>query len=379
MNSELKYWVWLSSLAKISPRKRIRLLEHFHDPAFIWEASEAELRSLSFCTPGIVGCILDREARKEANIIIDRVRKCDADIITINDSAYPQALRQTADPPVVLYLRGKLVKSSLCVAVVGSRRATPYGQEMARRLSQELARHGVTVVSGMARGIDSKAHLGSLEAGGRTVAVLGCGVDIVYPPENNELMERIIKSGTVISEYPPGTAPIPFNFPARNRIISGLSQGVVIVEASEKSGSLITADFALEQGRDVFAVPGNINSGNSKGTNRLIREGAKIITGAGDILEELKIDHSGSADFCGGMNLYETKLGRAQICTESDIVQLGADEKTIAQRLLNGPAHLDVIARDCGISVQLASSLLVMLELSGFVEQLPGKFFKLVQ
>lgn len=365
MVSNIKYWIWLSSLVKISPFRRLQLLEYFGDPALIWESTEAELQALNFCTPQMIAAIIDRKGRKELPRLIDDVGRCDANVITMKDSMYPEALKNIPDPPVALYYRGKLEKESVCVAVVGSRRASAYGLEMARRLSQELARHGVTVVSGMARGIDSKAHSGALEVGGRTIAVLGCGVDIVYPSENSGLMEKICESGAVISEYIPGTPPISFNFPARNRIISGLSQGVAVVEANEKSGSLITADFALEQGRDVFAVPGNINSINSTGTNKLIKDGAKIVTNAGDILDELKISNSANNNLCGEKHLPE--------------VSLGNDEKTIAQRLLSGPAHIDTVARDCGISVQLAGSVLVMLELSGFVEQLPGKFYKLAE
>lgn len=365
MIGNLKYWIWLSSLSKISPRKRLQMLEYFGDPALIWECTEAELKVLHFCTPQMRASITDMQGRKELPRLIDEISKCDADVITMKDSLYPESLKNISDPPVVLYCRGKLEREVVCVAVVGSRRATAYGLEMAGRLSQELARHGVTVVSGMARGIDSKAHSGALEGGGRTVAVLGCGVDIAYPSENLGLMKKICQCGAVISEYLPGTPPIPINFPARNRIISGLSQGVVIVEANEKSGSLITADFALEQGRDVFAIPGNINSLNSTGTNKLIKEGAKIVTNAGDILDELKISHSVNNNLCRERQVQS--------------VSLDSDEKSIAQRLLNGPTHIDMISRDCGISVQLAGSVLVMLELSGFVEQLPGKFYKLVE
>ena len=365
MVSNLKYWIWLSSLVKILPRKRLQLLDYFGDPALIWECTEAELRALDFCTPQMLAAITDKQSRKDTDKLIDAIRRCDADVITLKDNLYPEALKNIPDPPVVLYCRGKLERDAVCVAVVGSRRATVYGLEMTRRLSQELASHGVTVVSGMARGIDSKAHSGALESGGRTIAVLGCGVDVVYPSENLSLMNKICQSGAVISEYLPGTPPIPFNFPARNRIISGLTQGVVIVEANEKSGSLITADFALEQGREVFAIPGNINSMNSIGTNKLIKEGAKIVTNICDILDELKIRH-----------VANNNINRER---PLPIFFHGDNEKSIAKKLLNGPAHIDTIARDCGISVQLAGSVLVMLELSGFVEQLPGKIYILAE
>jgi DNA processing protein len=365
MEIDLKYWIWFSSLVKISPRRRLKLLEYFGDPAFLWECTEYELRKIPICTPRVIEAITDKQCRNGVSGIIEAVDKCNAGIITIKDGIYPDALRNIPDAPAVLYCRGKLVKDEICIAVVGSRRATSYGLDMAKRLSRELASHGVTIVSGMARGVDSKAHLGALEAGGRTVAVLGCGVDIIYPYENSGLLSRICQSGAVISEYLPGTQPISYNFPARNRIISGLSQGVTIIEANDKSGSLITAEFALEQGREVFAVPGNINSMNSSGTNRLIKDGAKLVTDTGDILEELKMSNAANDSLYWKKQLQQNTLGK--------------EELTISQRLLEGPAHIDVISRDCGISVQLAGSVLVMLELSGFVEQLPGKFYKLVE
>jgi len=363
--SNLKYWIWLSSMVNASPGKKYQLLQYFRDPALVWEAGEADLAASGLCSKKLITHLIDKTARKETERAFESVKKCDADVITIYDRTYPELLKHIADPPLILYCRGKPEPDETCMAVVGSRRATWYGLDMAKRLAGDLARHGVTVVSGMARGIDSQAHKGALEAGGRTIAVLGCGIDIAYPPENRGLMEEIIRHGAVISEYLPGTEPARYNFPARNRIISGISLGVTIVEAGEKSGSLITAEYALDQGRDVFAVPGNINSYNSAGTNRLIRDGAKIVTGVGDILDELNIRHDSKNTYSSAKKLAVMKLNR--------------DEKTIAQRLLNGPVHLDVICRDCGISVQMASSILLMLELSGFVEQLPGKYYRLVE
>jgi len=365
MMSDKKYWIWLSSLTGITPRRKYMLLERFKDPARIWEASESELKASGLCSQKVVSQLTDREARKMTASVSEKIKGCDMDVITINDKNYPDMLRYIHDPPLVLYCRGTLEHDANCIAVVGSRRATWYGLDMAVRLSRELAENGITIVSGMARGVDSKAHKGAIEGGGRTIAVLGCGVDTAYPPENKDLMNEIIKHGAVISEYLPGTKPSPFNFPARNRIISGLSLGVTIIEAGEKSGSLITADFALDQGREVFAVPGNINSANSIGTNRLIRDGAKIVTCVGDILDELNISYNTQNTNDPAVKLKKMKLS--------------GDEKTIVQRLLNGPVHMDVLSRDCGISVQMAASILVMLELNGLVEQLPGQYYKLVE
>ena len=365
MNSCLKYWIWLSSLMQITPRRKLQLIEYFGDPAYIWESTEAELRASNICTPRMLSVLLDRQNRKNAEKLMEEVFKSDAEVITIKDDIYPENLKYIADPPVALYIKGTLRKDEVYIAVVGSRKASSYGLETAQRLSWELAANGVTIVSGMARGIDSKAHWGALSGGGRTIAVLGCGIDIIYPPENAELMEKICKLGAIISEYAPGTPPIAVNFPARNRIISGLSQGVAVIEASEKSGSLITAEYALDQGREVYAVPGNINSFNSTGTNKLLKDGAKLVTNGGDILEDLKIGYNFKSAYTK-----EKKLSGAL---------LKGNEKTIAMRLLDGPAHIDAIARDCGISVQLAGSVLVMLELSGFVEHLPGRYYKLAE
>lgn len=362
---DLKYWIWLSSLVKISPRRRYQLLEHFGDPAGVWFSSEAELARLPFMTRQTLVSLLDREYRNKAEEHIKKIVSSDIDVITLNDGRYPEYLRNIPDPPVVIYVCGTLEKDEACIAVVGSRKASSYGLGMAEKLSFELARAGLCVISGMARGIDSKAHRGALSAGGRTIAVLGCGSDRVYPEENRELAKQILSNGAIISEYVPGTPPLPINFPFRNRIISGISRGVLVIEAGERSGSLITAYCALEQGREVFAMPGNINSSTSRGTNRLIREGARIVTETGDILEELHVATSPGI----------IKKARTPFPTDG----FTPDEKTIASKLIDGPVHIDAIASECGLSVQTAGSILVMLELSGFVEQLPGKYYRLAE
>lgn len=363
---ELKYWIWLGSLIKIPPCWRSELLRSFRSPAGVWYASELELRRMPYMSKPMLASLLDSEYRKRAEDHLKFVEASDISVFTLDDGDYPEYLRSIPDPPVALYVYGKIVKSEACFAVVGSRKASSYGLGMAEKLSAGLAKAGLCVVSGMARGVDSKAHWGALSAGGRTIAVLGCGVDQVYPCENRELAKRIGRNGALVSEFVPGTAPLPVNFPLRNRIISGVSRGVLVVEAGERSGSLITAYYALDQGREVFAMPGNINSGASKGTNRLIKEGAKIVTDVGDILEELAM--------AGGMD-YSLFSGPGPQLPDL----LTADEKTIAAKLSDGPAHIDSIASECGLSVQTAGSILVMLELSGFVEQLPGKYYKLVE
>jgi len=258
----------------------------------------------------------------------------------------------------LLYLRGDLKKEDeIAVAIVGTRQATSYGKIVARKIARELAKEHITVVSGMARGIDTYAHEGALEEGGRTIAILGCGVDIVYPWENKSLMEQIIKQGAVISEFSLGTKPFARNFPRRNRIISGLSKGVVVVEAPLKSGALITADFALEQGREVFSVPGVITSPYSKGTNKLIKEGARVVESVYDILEELGIS-----------SLRNERKSYVDY-------QLSFEEKTIFDQLTLNPSHIDDIVEKSGFPVARVADILMRLQLKKMLRELPGKLF----
>lgn len=368
MLERFKYWIWLGSLVKIAPKKRIELLEYFKDPQAIFEAQEEKLMSFPFITAGVLEQLLNRKIRSELDEVLERLYRLGISVTTIHDEIYPGYLKNIYDPPVVLYYKGSIMADERYIAVVGARKATNYGLSMAERISYELAEYNFNVISGMARGIDTFAHKGALDAGGRTTAVLGCGLDIIYPVENRKLMERIFESGAVISEYLPGTQPLHYNFPARNRIISGVSLGVVVIEAGEKSGSLITADFALEQGREVFAVPGNINSANSTGTNRLIKEGAKMVTGIVDILEELILMDDG----CNNKNL-EYKNNKSKYIFKG----LEIDERRLVECLQVEPLHIDRLSQRCGLDMGMVNSILVLLELKGIVEQLPGKIFKL--
>lgn len=270
----------------------------------------------------------------------------------LHDPEYPQLLLHTFTPPYVLYYRGKLPTTENRIAIVGARHATPYGKNIAHLFAAELAENGVWVVSGAARGIDTAAHQGALTRG-YTIAVLGSGVDISYPAENSKLLAQIAECGTVISEYPPGTIPHPGNFPARNRIINGLSQGVVVVEAAEKSGALITADFALEEGRDVFAVPGSVFSKASKGTHRLIKQGAKLVDCAADILEE-----------------YNLQLQNKQTA----VVTLSAEEKTIYGVLTyDTPMGMEDIVMKVNLKPAIITYILLQLELRGLAIEYSGK------
>ncbi len=304
-------------------------------------------------------------------------------LICIGDDDYPANLAKVPDPPAVLFSTGALMARDLVsIAVVGSRLASPAGIIFTQALASDLALSGVTVVSGLAVGIDSAAHRGALKAGGRTLAVLGCGLDVNYPATNADLRRAIALDGTVLTEFPPGTPPSSGNFPSRNRIISGLALGVVVVEAAERSGSLITARFALEQGREVFAVPGTARSLRSKGTHRLLKQGAKLVEGVEDILEEIRplIRPSQSSLTCSS---------RSEPCpqetdssppfskgTQGVFEKSAGPEGTILLRVLDKePKHIDEIAREAKMTIQHAASILLDMELRGLVSQLPGKYF----
>lgn len=282
-------------------------------------------------------------------------------ILTVEEEGYPFMLSNTTNPPYLLYCRGQTkVLQKFCIAVVGARSATPYGKKVARSLSRELSQNGVVVVSGMARGIDTEAHLGALEETGETVAVLGSGVDVIYPRENSELFKRIIEYGAVISEFPLHTPPEPANFPRRNRIISGLSYGVLVVEAGAKSGALITADFALEQGRDVFAVPGPVTAKTSEGCNNLIKQGAKLITCVEDILEEYS-------------SIYDVKAGSS--LSKDDFLLLDSDENLIIQCMGYEPCHIDELLAMSGMDIGRLSQVLLQMEFKGLIKAMPGNYY----
>ena len=366
-----KYWVWLSSIPGLGAKKYTQLLEIFQTPENLWHASEKELNRLPFLNEAAVNKLTDRNLRDQVEVHLENIGRYRIKVISLDHPEYPGYLKNIYDPPIVLYVRGSL-KQDRIVSVVGSRKATFYGLQTAEKISYDLAKRGITVASGMARGVDSYAHNGALNAGGRTLAVLGCGPDIVYPPENGALMEKIIESGAVISEFLPGFPPLPQNFPARNRIISGISLGVAVIEANERSGSLITANFALEQGREVFAVPGNVTSVNSKGTNKLIKEGAKMVTDIEDILEELKFFEISNTNTNPMEKESENDAKRNRL-----LAGLSPEEKTVARNLEGEALHIDSLAQKCGLSMKEINAILILLELQGIIEQLPGKFYKL--
>ncbi len=286
---DLKYWIWFSRIENLAPKTLYKLLERFNTPKEIWNKTKEEL-ILEGLKEKHINEITKIKYRENLDRYLEYMQKNNINIITIYDKEYPDKLKVIYDPPVVLYVKGnKNILNEKSIAIVGCRLCTEYGKNTAEKLAYNLSINNINIVSGLARGIDSYAHKGSLNAKGKTIAVVGCGLDRVYPEENRNLFNEIIKTGgAIISEYIIGTKPIAINFPRRNRIISGLSNGVIVVEAREKSGTLITVDYALEQGKNIYAVPGNINNPNAYGTNNLIKEGAKIITNIEDILEDLQ-------------------------------------------------------------------------------------------
>ncbi len=353
-----KYSIWLFGLPKIGVRKYTRLVDYFGSAEAVFKSTKEELIESNILNSETISLMISKRDIGKIDRYIKKLKKNNIKAYTKDDAEYPFNLKNIYDPPPVLYVKGELSENDVnSLAIVGSRKATEYGLKTAYQLAKEVAESGLTVVSGMALGIDSAAHRGALKAGGRTIAVFACGLNNVYPSSGLNLAREILKNGAIVSEYPIGFKALPSNFPARNRIISGLSKGALIVEANKKSGSLITADFALEQGRDVFAVPGNINSPNSKGTNELIKNGAKLIDSVEGILEE----------YYGYGNI---KPGEAKIAYDET-------ETKIIDTLLNiGKTIDEVIDELSTIKPSKIISSMALLEIRGIVKQIDGVFYK---
>lgn len=360
--NDTKYWIWLNSINNIGPIKAKRLLEYFKTPKDIWNADKSQLSEIEGIGQNLSFVIESCKDEKYLEDELNKIKKKNIEILTLNDDKYPANLKNIYDPPILLFVKGNISsEDNNAVAIVGSRKATHYGLKAAYELAKQLAQKGITVISGMAKGIDTAAHKGALDAGGRTIAVLGCGLDIVYPYENRILMNEIIKNGAVVTEYPLGTAPEAKNFPRRNRIISGISLGTIIVEASQRSGSLITADFALEQNREVFAVPGQIYTKQSEGTNNLIKQGAKLVTSVEDVLEEL--------------NIKIKQDTMVELDQQIQYNNLSKDEKMVFENISNLPIHLEEILNLSHFTIDKLNIIITTLELKGLIKQLPGKVF----
>ncbi len=380
----LKYWLWLCSLRGLSNQTRLALLRHFGSPEDIYYADEAELLLAEGVTRDQAALLAERSFAA-ADRILGECRRLDLRILTMQDAEYPGRLRNIFDPPVLLYVRGRLPEfdQEAAMAVVGTRNCTPYGAAAAEKLGYGLTAGGALVVSGLARGVDTAAARGALRAGGPTVAVLGGGLDVVYPPENRYLYEDIAAAGALLSEYPPGTRALGAHFPVRNRILSGLCVAALVVEAPEKSGALITAGTALEQGRDVFAVPGPIDAPASVGCNRLIRDGAGLVTGAADVLAEYEARFPDKLRLDGARREPEVLGYQARQRTEPKAVppslrlsqcELTDDQIALLRALPDEePALVDDLIERTGIPTRRVLSALTVLELEELAARHSGK------
>ncbi|HEX9879232.1 MAG TPA: DNA-processing protein DprA [Candidatus Binatia bacterium] len=363
--SDILPWLALKRVQGLGCVSFKRIVDHLGDDATrIFGASEQELAEI----PGLERQQIEQVRRfsqwDEARLEMRRLESAGVGIIPYNDGRYPARLRMIPDPPPLLYLKGELGSgANRAIAVVGSRSASEYGLSVTRRLSHGLASLGFLVVSGMARGIDGEAHRSALAAGAPTAAVLGSGVDVFYPPEHEGLYHQIAKRGAVLSELPLGTPPLPHHFPSRNRLISGLSLGVVVVEATEKSGSLITAGLALEQGREVFAVPGPAGSSRSRGTHQLIRQGAKLVESVEHVVEELAPQLMGAYD------------GMEKPLSPSLPADAAPETRKVFALVQQSPLQIDEVIQATGLSPAKVSQILLDLEIKGFLRQLPGKRF----
>lgn len=351
---DLRYWIGLNRVLGIGPAKLRALLDHFGDLETAWHADASDLREAGLDRRALE-YLLAARAAMDLDAEVARVQRLGARVITWDDADYPPQLKSIAAPPPLLYVKGAFAPADeWAIAVVGTRKATAYGRDVTRSLVGDLARSGVTIVSGLARGIDGAAHQAALDAGGRTIAVLGHGIDYIYPPEHRKLAEQIVEHGALVTDYTVGTGPEGKNFPPRNRIISGLSLGVLVVEGEETSGAGITASFAIEQGREVFAVPGNILQRSSRLPNKLIQEGALAVLKVDDLLEALNL----------------TMV--AQHTEARQVIPADATEAKLLTLLSAEPVHIDDIRRQTGLPIAQVSSTLALMELKGMVRQVGG-------
>lgn len=412
----LQHWIWLATRTGLGDRGKVALLEHFHDPEQIYFARKADFAGLDFLTPQALEALEDKDLTG-AKEILEACGSLQIHVMTFRDGIYPAKLKNISDPPVVLYYRGTLpdLDGTPTVGVVGTRRASAYGLQTAKKMGYQISKCGGIVVSGMAKGIDSLAMEGALSAGMPVVGVLGCGADVVYPLENRALFADTVRYGCVLSEFPPKTPPYRQNFPRRNRIISGLSDGVLVVEAPERSGALITARQGLDQGRDVFVVPANIDVDTGVGSNALMRDGAMPVSCGWDVVGEYAARYPGKVrqDRTGGnLRLYPDEMGEGKTAlklaqkpkkvgakrakNQSDQKKvidngenepyidltkihssLSGHERIIVDQLASGQKLVDDVIADSGLSAPLVLSSLTLLEVRGIVRRLPGRFIAL--
>lgn len=354
MENDKKYWLAFNAFFLIGPKKFALLLKYFGSAKIAWEVPDKEIREINLGTKTTEKFLLFRKTF-DIGKYLQKIEKEGITVLTLNDKDYPKLLKEIADPPPVLYVKTNLSLTGLfqkqAIAIVGTRNISSYGRVVTQKITQELVDRGITIVSGLARGIDVCSHKAAIEAGGLTLAVLGSGIDQIYPAEHLRMAEEIVRNGALISEFPLGMRAFPGNFPVRNRIISGLSQGVVVTEAAEKSGTMITASYAADQGREVFAVPGPITSPLSAGTSALLKKGAKLVTGVADILEELP------------------SLKGVVIRDVNQDFELSEDERKILEILAKEPLSLDELVRISGSPASKVLSLVTLMELKGVLKK----------
>jgi len=404
--SSLKYWVWLSSIGGFGSVAALQLLRSFGAPEDVYRAQVAGYRDVE----GITSAVIDQLSNKSiepANKILSACLERGYRIITLQDAEYPDRLRNIYNPPIVMYVRGNLpaIDEEPVVSIVGTRTCTPYGISAAENIGFRLAQRGVVVATGLAKGIDSAAARGALRGGGRVIGIIGSGLDVIYPPGNKTLFDDVAGAGAVLSEYPPGTPAAAFHFPARNRLLSGISLGVAVIEAPKRSGALITAARALEQGRDVFALPGNVDAISCEGSNALLREGAMLILSAEDIISEYEglypdkirpasapvtndTEHTRQSGINQRDNTFDAGVNEKKeidnlpaveyIDVEKILDMLTGDEKTVAKTIGSSALHTDEIIVRTELPAQQVLTALTMLEIKGCAVHTGGKFYKLV-
>ncbi|MFA6548655.1 MAG: DNA-processing protein DprA [Candidatus Margulisiibacteriota bacterium] len=368
MAEQLKYWLAINKIPEVGPVTVKKLFDQFGVIEKAWQAEEKEILSIEGINQRAAKSFLEYRTKIDLEQESASIAKAGVEVLTLLDDNYPSHLKNIYDPPPVLYYKGQILKEDeKAIAIVGTRKASHYGLETAKKLARELAGMGITIVSGLASGIDTAAHEGALEAGGRTLAVFGTGVDVIFPAENRVLAQNIAKSGALLSEFALGTRGERSSFPRRNRIISGLSLGVIVVEGHYDSGAMITAKFALDQGREAFAVPGNVELEQSKGPHWLIKQGAKLVECVEDVIEELKFQITSTKS----QTIPNNKIPNSK----PDYSDLSEEERRIVGVLSREPKHLDVIAAETGFPIPQISSMMLMLEMKKAVRQLPGKMY----
>jgi len=350
-DKDIKYWVGFSLIPGIGRVRLTHLENHFGNLEDAWKSPPAELKRAGLDS-GSITAITARRDKISPETEMEKLAHYGIKVLTYHDPSYPSRLKEIYDYPPILYVRGSLLPpDEWCLAVVGTRRATVYGRQVTEEIVTDLAQSKITIASGLAKGVDAIAHQSALAAGGRSISVFACGLDMVYPSENADLARHIMQQGALLSEYPLGTRPRADNFPRRNRILSGLSLGVLVVEADVTSGAMITAHLALEQNREVFAVPGSILSPASRGTNHLIQEGAKLVRDYTDILEELNL------------------MSVARQMEMREVIPASDTESSLLKQLSAEPTHIDEVCRSSGLPIATVSSTLAMMELKGLVKQ----------